>query len=100
MPSGSSVSPLLRCMDQLDMDTLVQVLLPKLMQQGSAHSVAVTCSRLRDLCYSSVEALQLKQCLGASLMLQLSRPGARACQHTSQAASVSVLQWGALLTVS
>jgi hypothetical protein len=42
------------------MDTLVQVLLPKLLQQGSAHSVALTCSRLRDLCYSSVETLQLK----------------------------------------
>jgi hypothetical protein len=42
------------------MDTLAQVLLPKLMQQGSAHSVALTASRLRDLCYNSVEALELK----------------------------------------
>jgi hypothetical protein len=50
MPSGSPMSPFLHCMDQLDMDTLAQVLLPKLMQQGSAHSVALTCSRLRDLC--------------------------------------------------
>lgn len=60
LPSGSPMIPFLRCMDQLDMDTLSQVLLPKLMQQGSAHSVALTCSRLRDLCCSNVQALKLK----------------------------------------
>lgn len=36
------------------------MLLPKLMAQGSASSVALTCGRLRDLCYSSVQQLNIK----------------------------------------
>lgn len=57
---ANSGPALLRCIDQLNPDTWAQVLLPKLAAQGSASSVALTCTTLRDLCYSSVQELQLK----------------------------------------
>lgn len=47
--------PLLQCHP----DVWAQVLLPKLVAQGSAGSVALTCSRLRDVCYSSVQQLNV-----------------------------------------
>jgi hypothetical protein len=52
--------PLLWCINQLNNETWAQVLLPKLTAQGSVSSVALTCTTLRDLCYSSVEKLALK----------------------------------------
>lgn len=41
------------------MDTWAQVLLPKLIEQGSAADLALTCSQLRDLCYSSSQSIDL-----------------------------------------
>lgn len=41
-------------------DVWAQVLLPKLIAQGSVGSVALACSTLRDLCYNSVQQLNFK----------------------------------------
>lgn len=56
---GPQPSAFLRCLAQLNVDTWAEVLLPKLRDQGSATAVALTCSTLRDLCYSSVHRLDL-----------------------------------------
>jgi hypothetical protein len=50
---------LLRCLSRLDVDTWAQVLLPKLIAQGSARAVALTCSQLRDLCFGAVQHIDL-----------------------------------------
>jgi hypothetical protein len=52
-------SALLRCLSSLDVDTWAQVLLPKLVAQGSAGAVALTCSQLRDLCFGAVQHINL-----------------------------------------
>lgn len=52
-------SALLRCLSQLDEGAWAQVLLPKLIAQGSAQAVAATCSQLRDLCFGAVVSLNL-----------------------------------------
>jgi hypothetical protein len=52
-------SALLRCLSQLNDDAWAQVLLPKLIAQGSAQAVAGTCSQLRDLCFGGVRSLDL-----------------------------------------
>jgi hypothetical protein len=50
---------LLRCLSRLDVDTWAHVLLPKLVAQGSARDVALTCSQLRDLCFGAVQHINL-----------------------------------------
>lgn len=50
---------LLRCLSSLDVDTWAQVLLPKLVDQGSAQNVTLTCSQLRDLCFGAVQQINL-----------------------------------------
>jgi hypothetical protein len=55
----SQASALLRCLSQLNTGTWAQVLLPKLVEQRSAADVALSCSQLRDLCYSSRQSLNL-----------------------------------------
>lgn len=67
MAKTTARPPLLHCIDQLNPDTWAQVLLPKLTAQGSASSVALTCSTLRDLCNSNVQELKLKAVPGAVL---------------------------------
>jgi hypothetical protein len=52
-------SALLRCLSQLNSDAWAQVLLPKLVEQGSADKVALTCRQLRDLSFSSIQKLDL-----------------------------------------
>jgi hypothetical protein len=52
-------SELLRCLSRLDVDTWAQALLPKLISQGSARDVALTCSMLRDLCFGAVQHIDL-----------------------------------------
>jgi hypothetical protein len=52
-------SALLRCLSRLDVDTWAHVLLPKLIGQGSAQDVALTCSQLRDLCFGAVQHIDL-----------------------------------------
>jgi hypothetical protein len=46
---------LLRCLSRLDVDTWAQVLLPKLIAQGSARDITLTCSELRDLCFGAAQ---------------------------------------------
>jgi len=58
--SRSEHSPLLHCLQQLNDDAWTEVLLPKLIEQGSAAGVALTCSQLRDLCNHNVETIDLK----------------------------------------
>jgi len=58
--SSSGQSPFLHCLQQLNDDAWTQVLLPKLIEQGSAADVALTCSQLRDLCNHNVETIDLK----------------------------------------
>jgi hypothetical protein len=65
-PSGSSgkqPSALLHCLSQLNSDVWEQVVLPKLIEHGSAAAVALSCSQLRDLCYSSRQSLNLGRLL-------------------------------------
>jgi hypothetical protein len=52
-------SPFLRCLSQLNDDVLQAFLLPKLVQQGSAGAVALSCSQLRRLCQHNVQHLDL-----------------------------------------
>jgi hypothetical protein len=59
-------SALLQCLSQLNADTWAQVLLPKLVEQGSAADVALTCSQLRDLCYSIRRSINLGALLDSS----------------------------------
>jgi hypothetical protein len=52
-------SPLLSCLSQLNDDVFTSYLLPKLIEQGSAGALALTCSQLRTLCQDSVQHLDL-----------------------------------------
>ncbi len=52
-------SALLHCLSSLDVDAWAQVLLPKLVDQGPAGDVALTCSQLRDLCFGAVQDIDL-----------------------------------------
>jgi hypothetical protein len=58
---GNQPSALLHCLSRLNSDVWVQVLLPKLVEQRSAEAVALTCSQLRDLCYSSIQSIDLRR---------------------------------------
>lgn len=58
-PAPQQHSALLHCLSQLNSDAWVQVLLPTLVEQGSAAEVALTCSQLRDLCFSSRQSIDL-----------------------------------------
>jgi hypothetical protein len=64
--SAPQPSALLQCLSQLNADTWAQVLLLKLVEQGSAADVALTCSQLRDLCYSSRQSINLGALLDSS----------------------------------
>lgn len=59
-------SPLLQCLARIDVDTWARLLLPKLVKQGSATTVVLTCSELRDLCYGAVQHLNLSKVHGSS----------------------------------
>jgi hypothetical protein len=48
---------------QLSDGPWAQLLLPKLIRQGSAAAVALTCSQMRDLCYSSRQSVNLGRLL-------------------------------------
>lgn len=52
-------SPLLTCLTKLNDDARAEVLLPKLIKQGSAKAVAATCTQLRDLCFRTVQTVKL-----------------------------------------
>lgn len=52
-------SPLLSCLSQLNDDVFTSYLLPKLIEQGSAGAVALTCSQARRLCQDSIQHLDL-----------------------------------------
>jgi hypothetical protein len=58
--SSSSQSALLQCLSQLDCDTWAEALLPKLIDNGSAGNVALTCAQLRSLCHGSRQQLNLR----------------------------------------
>ena len=60
-PAVPPSSALLQCLSQLDVDAWASVLLPKLVADGSAGSLAATCSQLRALCQSCVQRLDLQQ---------------------------------------
>jgi hypothetical protein len=57
--SEVSDSPLLRCLTQLNDEVWTEILLPKLLADGSAPAAALTCSRLRQLCQRSRQQLKL-----------------------------------------
>lgn len=57
--SEISDSPLLRCLGQLNDDVWTEILLQKLLVDGSAPAVALTCSRMRQLCQHSRQQLKL-----------------------------------------
>jgi hypothetical protein len=61
--NGSQPSLLLQCLSSLGAETFAGVLLPKLVEDGSACDVALTCSQLRDLCHGSVQQLDLTEVL-------------------------------------
>jgi hypothetical protein len=64
--AAGCASPFLRCVTLLNDDVLTSYLLPKLVEQGSAGAVTLTCSQLRKLCQRSVQHLNLtKQLQGA-----------------------------------
>jgi hypothetical protein len=52
---------LLQCISNLNVEVLTTYLLPKLVQQGSAAAVALTCTQLRSLCQFSIQHLDLSQ---------------------------------------
>jgi hypothetical protein len=54
-----SDSALLTCLEQLNDDVWTELLLPKLLADGSAPAAALTCSRLRQLCQRSRQQLKL-----------------------------------------
>ena len=56
---GSSQSELLRCLSQLNDDVWSEVLLPKLLEQGSAANMALSCMQLRDMCHRNRQRLNL-----------------------------------------
>jgi hypothetical protein len=58
--TSTQASALLHCLSQLNSDVWAQVLLPKLVEQGSAAAVALTCSQLRDLCYNSRQEIKVR----------------------------------------
>jgi hypothetical protein len=58
-PAGESA--LMRCLSQLNDDVLTSYLLPKLVEQGSAGAVALSCSQLRRLCQLSTQHLDLSK---------------------------------------
>ena len=58
-PAGESA--LLRCLYQLNDDVLTAFLVPKLVEQGSAGAVALSCSQLRRLCHLSTQHLDLSK---------------------------------------
>jgi hypothetical protein len=55
----SRPAPFLHSMLRLRDGPWAQALLPKLVEQGSAAAVALTCSQMRDLCCSSRRSLKL-----------------------------------------
>jgi hypothetical protein len=57
--AGEQPSALLHCLYQLNTDTWAQVMMPKLVEHKSAADVALSCSQLRDLCYSSRQILKI-----------------------------------------
>jgi hypothetical protein len=57
--SDISDNPLLRCLAQLNDDVWEQILLPKLLADGSGPAAALTCGRLRQLCQRSRQQLKL-----------------------------------------
>jgi hypothetical protein len=77
-PAATEVSPLLCCLSQLNDDVFTSYLLPKLIEQGSAGAVALTCRHLCELCQDSVQHLDLTKqlphgnpCLDPELARQL-----------------------------
>ncbi len=77
---SSTSSPLLHCLDQLDDGVWEQVMLPKLLDQGSAGAVTLTCTQLRRLCQHSMNVLNLEQLPNSSTSPE---------QLASQAAAVA-----------
>lgn len=59
-----SSSALVDCFLQLGADTLSQVLLPLLIEDGAAGELALTCSEVKDLCYKGVQKLDLSGLMG------------------------------------
>lgn len=55
-----SESAFLHCLSQLNDDAWAEVLLPKLVEQGSTAALASTCSQLRQLCSTTVQHLDLR----------------------------------------
>jgi hypothetical protein len=60
IPAPQQHSALLDCLSQLNSDAWAQVLLPKLVEQGSGSAAALTCRQLRDLCFSSRQSITLQ----------------------------------------
>lgn len=88
--SGQQPSALLHCLSQLNADTWAQVLLPKLVQQGSAAHVALACCQLRDLCFSSRHSLKLGALLDSSEPLSLGRQLQNLPEHFPNCTAVSL----------
>lgn len=58
--ANSGSSAFLNFLTQLSDDAWSQVLLPQLQARGCVAAVALTCSQLRDLCYSTVAQVDLQ----------------------------------------
>lgn len=61
----ASTPPFLRFLSHLDGPTWAYVLLSKLIDQGSAGAVALTCSQLRKLCQEEIQHVDLVSICGS-----------------------------------
>lgn len=71
MLSSRDSSPFLDFLAELSATFWVDELVAKLIEQGSAASVALACIQLRDLCYSSIRRLNLSSLHGSDSISML-----------------------------
>jgi hypothetical protein len=83
-------SALLHCLSQLNSDAWAQVLLPKLVEQGSAADAALTCSQLRDLCFDIRLKLDFGDLLAEKTPYYLTSCMHRVPAHLPNCTSVSL----------
>jgi hypothetical protein len=82
--------PFLKFLTQLRDDAWSQVLLPQLQAMGSVADVAQTCSQLRDLCYSTVQRVNLQSLRHIGDALTLARHTQHLGAHFPACSSVQL----------
>jgi hypothetical protein len=83
-------SALLRCLASLDVDAWAQVLLPKLVAQGSARAITGTCIQLRDFCFDTVHHIDLSSVQSSGDISQVEGWVKHIPQHFKNATSVQL----------